>query len=78
MRRSLTRSADVLRIARGQLTTGLANREEFEAAQNCLLVDGETRVHFSRHPERVLFANYEQGDVSERNALTGVDLILRR
>lgn len=38
----------------------------FDAEQAGLLVDDQTRIHFSLHPERVLFANYEQGDVSQR------------
>ncbi|HKL27498.1 MAG TPA: hypothetical protein VJ910_14840 [Desulfuromonadales bacterium] len=38
----------------------------FEAERNTLVIDDESRVQFSRSPESVLFANYEQGDVCQR------------
>ena len=40
----------------------------FNTERNSLIVDDETSISFSSSPERVLFANYEQGDVSQRLA----------
>jgi hypothetical protein len=37
----------------------------FLPEQNSLLVNAQTRVDFSHSPSRMLFANYEQGDVSQ-------------
>jgi hypothetical protein len=43
----------------------------FEEAHNSLLVNGETRIRFSRPPSRLLFADYKRGDVSHHLEETG-------